>query len=139
MFYLDSSAAVSSITAEPATATVLDWLAGRTDVLISDWTLAEAVAGLSLKRRRQVLSAEEHVQTLEALRNQVGESFRVLPVTRQDFRKAANFCERPETGLRAADALHLAIAVSAGATLVTLDKVQARGGEMVGVRALLLP
>ncbi|HEX8667527.1 MAG TPA: hypothetical protein VF727_04045 [Allosphingosinicella sp.] len=36
------------------------------------------------------------------------------------------------------DALHLAIASAADATLVTLDKKQARAGELLQLRAVLL-
>ena len=138
MFYLDSSVAVSAVSAEISTATVLEWLGTNDDLSISDWVITEAAAALSQKRRTGVVSAEEHRAALDALQGQIGTAYPSVAVTRQDFRLAARFVERPETGLRAADALHLALASATEATLVTLDKAQARAGQLLGVPTLLL-
>jgi hypothetical protein len=138
MFYLDSSVAVSAVSAEKGTDAVLKWLSAHEDVLTSDWLMTEATAALSQKRRMGVLAAEEHAQAVAALHRQIGGTFTSLPVTRQDFRLAARFAERADTRLRAGDALHLAIASAAGATLVTLDKKQACAGELLQVKTLLL-
>jgi predicted nucleic acid-binding protein len=137
-FYLDSSVAVSAVTREPATDAVLRWLAANEDVLISDWLMTEVAAGLSLKRRMRVTSAAEHAEALAALRRTIEGSFPTAAVTRECFRVAAGFAGRPETGLRGGDALHLAVAATVGATLVTLDKAQAMAGPMVQVQTLLL-
>jgi predicted nucleic acid-binding protein len=138
MFYLDSSVVVSAVSAELATETVVKWLAAEEEILTSDWLFTEAVAALSQKRRMQIISPDEHVQALEALHSQFSEAFASVPVTRRDFRLAARFAEKAETRLRAGDALHLAIASTAGATIVTLDKGQARAGELLRVPILLL-
>jgi predicted nucleic acid-binding protein len=138
IFYLDSSVAVAAVSSEPATAAAHQWLAAAEVVLMSDWTLTEAAAGLSQKQRMRVISAEEHKHAAEALHRQLVEAYEVVPVTRQDFRLAARFAGRAETGLRAGDGLHLAIASAAGAKLVTLDKKQAHAGEMLQVPTLLL-
>jgi hypothetical protein len=138
MFYLDSSVLVSAVSAETATDVVLKWLSVHTDVLTSDWLITEAVAALSQKRRMGVLAEEEHAQALAVLHRQIGRTFSSVPVTRQDFRLAARFAERADTRLRAGDALHLAIASAAGATLVTLDKGQSRAGELLQLQTMLL-
>lgn len=138
MFYIDSSVAVAAVTAEPSTGTVLKWMAGREDILISDWVITEAFAAVSQKHRMRILSAEEHGRALAALRQQIGESFPALAVTRDAFQAAAGFLERSEIGLWAGDALHLAMALAADATLVTLDKGQARASQMLRIRNLLL-
>lgn len=130
--------AVSALSAEPATSLVLEWLSAAEDVLISDWLLTEAAAALSRKRRMRILSDKEHAQALNGLRDQIGAAFHTLPVTREDFRAAAGFAEQAEIGLRAGDALHLAVAAAAGAALVTLDKGQARAGRRLRVETLLL-
>lgn len=130
--------AVAAVTREGETATVLEWLPGADPVVISDWTMTEAVAGLSQKQRMGIISAEEHGQALAALRRQIAEAYESVPLTKGDFRLAERFAGRAETGLRAGDALHLAVASAAGATLVTLDRKQARGGETVQVPTLLL-
>lgn len=138
MFCLDSSLVVAAVSAEAGTTIALQWLGRGENILTNDWLIAEAVAALSQKRRMQLLSAAEHRQVIEALHGQVLAAYRCLPVTRQDFRLAAQFSERAETGLRAGDALHLAIASGADATLVTFDTKQARAGELLQVRTLLL-
>lgn len=138
MFYLDSSLVVAAVSAEAGTAAALEWLGRGEDILTSDWLVTEAAAALSQKRRMQILSAYEHRQAVEALHGEMLSAYPCLPVTRQDFRLAAQFTERAETGLRAGDALHLAIAFGADATLVTFDKKQARAGELLQVQTLLL-
>ena len=138
MFYLDSSVVVSAVSAETATDLVLNWLSAHKDVLTSDWLMTEAVAALSQKRRMGVLAAEEHAQALAALHRQIGGTFSWVPVTPQNFRLAARFAERAETRLRAGDALHLAIVSAADATLVTLDRGQARAGELLQLKTILL-
>jgi predicted nucleic acid-binding protein len=138
MFYLDSSVVVSAVSAETATDVVLQWLSAHRDVLTSEWLMTEAVAALSQKRRMGVLAAAEHAEALAALYRQTGGTFTSLPVTRQDFRLAARFAERADTRLGAGDALHLAIASAAGATLVTLDKGQASAAKLLQVKTLLL-
>jgi predicted nucleic acid-binding protein len=138
MFYIDTSVLVSAVSAEVGTRAVLEWLETAEDVSVSDWLMTEAVAALSQKQRMGVISVAEGVGALAALRRHVEGAFQSLPVTREDFRAAAKFAERAETGLRGGDALHIALAFAANATLVTLDRKQARAAEMLGIPTLLL-
>jgi predicted nucleic acid-binding protein len=62
----------------------------------------------------------------------------LLPVKPNDFRIAARFSEHHETGIRANDALHLAVAHEYGATLCTLDRRLAKAGPQLGVAAELI-
>ncbi len=137
-FYLDASVLVSAVSTEAGTRAAQDWLEEAEQVLVSEWLIAEAAAALSQKQRMGVMSAGERAESMAALRREAESGMQFLPVTREDFRTAARYAERAETGLRAGDALHLAIAAMADATLVTFDRKQARAGEMVGVRTLLL-
>lgn len=68
----------------------------------------------------------------------VGESFVLIPVVAAHFRSAEMFANRYETGLRAGDALHLAVAASIGATVFTLDQTMATAGPMLGVPTRLV-
>ncbi len=68
----------------------------------------------------------------------VAESFIILPVTGGQFRAAAGFAVQHALGLRAGDALHLAIASEHGATVYTLDQWLAKAGPALGVPAQLL-
>jgi predicted nucleic acid-binding protein len=68
----------------------------------------------------------------------VAESFTVLGVTGGQFRTAAKFADQHALGLRAGDALHLAVASEHGATVHTLDRRLAEAGPALGVPAQLL-
>jgi uncharacterized protein len=66
------------------------------------------------------------------------ESFVVLAVSRSHFRAAARLVDQHAQGLRAADALHLAVCAEAGAMLCTLDRRQADACAALGVETKLL-
>jgi len=65
------------------------------------------------------------------------EALIVWSVSRHHFRTAAAFADQYALGLRAGDALHLAIAAEHGATLCTLDRRLADAGGALGVKTLL--
>ena len=66
------------------------------------------------------------------------ESLLVLPVASAHFRSAAKLVDQHATGLRAGDALHLAVASDHGATVHTLDQRLAQAGPVLGVPTRLL-
>jgi uncharacterized protein len=70
-----------------------------------------------------------HNAALEALSTMLSQSFRLLPVMSAHFRRAARFADQHRLGLRAPDALHIAIADEQRATLCTMDKRLAKAGE----------
>jgi uncharacterized protein len=55
-----------------------------------------------------------------------------------DFRTAARLADQHAIGLRAGDALHLAICASHGATLCTLDRRLGDAGSALGIKTILL-
>jgi predicted nucleic acid-binding protein len=57
----------------------------------------------------------------------------MLPVTGRHFRSAAQNADQHALGLRAGDALYLAIASEAGAILQTLDRRLAEAGPSLGI------
>jgi uncharacterized protein len=61
-----------------------------------------------------------------------------IPVATMDYRISADFADRHASGLRAGDALHLAIAYNHGLELCSLDKTLVGAAEPLGVSALLL-
>jgi hypothetical protein len=66
------------------------------------------------------------------------DSFAVAPVSRLQFRTAARFVEQHALGLRAGDALHLAICGDHGATLCTLDRRQSDAASALGLKTMLV-
>ena len=63
----------------------------------------------------------------------VADSLTVLPVSSAHFRTAARFVDQHGLGLRAGDALHLAVAAEYGARVRTLDRRLADAGPVLGV------
>jgi hypothetical protein len=61
-----------------------------------------------------------------------------MPISGAEFRTAARFADQYGLGLRAGDALHLAVAAENGAELATLDEILADAGPSLSVKARLL-
>jgi len=140
MLYIDTSVLVAALTNESRTGEMQDWLASQEprDLVISDWVTTEFSAALSMKVRTGQLGPGHRAEVLAALRSMAEASFEVAAVGRHDFAAAARFSDQHATGLRAGDALHLAIAANHGYRLVTLDHTLTRAGLAVGVNTQLL-
>jgi uncharacterized protein len=138
--YLDTSILVSSLVRETHTDRTQQWLSEQTsgDLAISDWVISEFSSALSLKMRTKQLSEGKRAEALAGFAHFTGEFLVVLPVSTPHFRAAARFADRQELGLRAGDALHLAVASESGAALYTLDRRLAAAGPVVGVKTHLL-
>lgn len=139
MLYLDTSPLVSAVSSEEATARVHDWLAQQADNLaISDWTVLEFASAAAAKQRNGEITATDRSHALtwfEQFRDGTAELWAVRTTA---FRRATELINVVGVKVRAADALHLAIAEEHGATLCTLDKEQAEAGEAAGISTRLL-
>lgn len=140
MLYLDTSVLVACLTVEPRTHEMQDWLSSQpvADLAISDWVITEFSGALSLKIRKGQLTAAARAESLAMFNNLADASLSVLPVTGLDFRTAARYADQHSTGLRSADALHLAVAGNHGSPIQTLDRGLASAAEALGVSAILL-
>ena len=137
--YLDTSLLVSALTNEAATDRVQEWLDRQSDSLaISDWVAAEFSSALAIKLRTGQLDAASRMAALAMFADWVAGVLLVLPVSSVHFRTAAGFADRHELGLRAGDALHLAICFAVGATLCTRDRRQAEAGMALAVKTALV-
>ncbi len=138
MLYLDTSVLVSALTKEADTDWVQAWLAKQEAgaLTISDWTLTEFSSALSIKLRTGSLEPVHRAAALSALTRLAVESLRVLPVSRRDFRAAAQYADQSHLNIRAGDALHLAVCVNHGARLCTLDRRLAEAAPRIGVEIL---
>ena len=140
MDYLDTSFLIGAITREARTSKILEWLEENASqqLLISDWTMTEVSSALSVKIRTEQLTAEQRARSMAAFDRLRTQSLTVLPVRREDFARAAAFAERHELNVRFGDALHLAVAASAGAEMMTSDARMAAAAPALGVPAKLI-
>jgi uncharacterized protein len=107
-------------------------------LLISDWVVTEFASALSIKVRTGELNGENRALLAEMFTRLRTESLIVVPVTRGHFATAARFVEQVSLGLRAADALHVAIAAEQGASICTLDRRMAEAATQLAVSAQFL-
>ena len=139
MLYLDTCVLLALLTPEvhsPAASAFLEQAAET--LAISPWTATELHSALALKVRTGALSATEADRVLEVFESSLAPGLLWLDLEADDFRNA-NACLRGwSTSLRAADALHLAIASGRGATLCSLDAPFVQAAQQLGLSALLI-
>lgn len=136
MFYLDTSFIVSALTADEVYSDQSrDWLDAnaKTPKVISDWVNTEVSSALSLKVRTQELTLTQRAEILVEWTRFRDLSLELIPVSRKEFRAATAFVQQHALGLRAGDALHLALTESVGASLVTLDARMASAAVELGI------
>ena len=123
MVYFDTSAAVPLFVREPASAAVEAWFEACSDPLLSsDWIVTEFASALSIKERTGVLSAKDARAAWRGFEAFCESGLRLIAVSRQAFREAARLARQQSHGLRAGDALHLAVALEAGTkAIATFD------------------
>lgn len=138
-FYLDTSCLICLLTYELRAPAVEAWLIGShaEDLTISTWVITEFSSALSVNTRAGKLSAALRAGAMAQFA-QMRNSLTILPIADSHFHAAALYADRDELGLRAGDALHLAIGSAHGATVVTLDRLMADAGQAVGVPTVLL-
>jgi uncharacterized protein len=102
---------------------------------ISDWTIVEFTSLVSRRVRMSELNFEQMEAVINSFKEDVAQSYTVFTVTTADFILAAEFIQQWETGLRAGDALHLAIARNHSIeNLLSLDR-----GLIDAARQLSIP
>lgn len=134
--YCDTSALLKLYLPEPGSDEFNAVVEGRDDVLVSDLAVTEIVSALA-RRLRQGSLARDAVRRLQhAIIGRLDEGmYHRVEVNRDVHRRAEHFLlSLPETPLRAADALHLALATSAhAASLASFDSRLASAARAVGL------
>jgi len=112
MIYLDTSVVVALLTREERSPQALEWLEQCRETLISsDWLITETHSALSIKQRHHGLSPQARQAAAEQFERLLRGGIELRSLDRGRFRQAAELLQNPELGLRAGDALHLAVAL----------------------------
>jgi uncharacterized protein len=137
--YVDSSVLVSALTNEAASPRIQLWLEMQEpdSLRISLWVETELSSALSLKVRTGALTPALREICLRGFAALKDESLTVTPIKPKHFVLAARLVDASPLGLRAADALHLAVSMDIGATLCTLDKRFADAAAAAGANVLM--
>ncbi len=131
MRYVDTCLLVSLFFRDSGTDQALHWLeAAETDpIMASHWSLTEFSSAASLKARAKQITPDLRRKAMAKLRRFVAARLTLEPPSAADFERATELLEKYDSGLRAGDALHLAICIRHGATLCTADLPFAAAAE----------
>ena len=137
MIYCDTSLLVSILVTETHSAAARDWL-GRQDVAglaISEWVSVEVASALAKKQRMGDLSASERARAWAVWTDAFATHTVSASIETRDFKRAGALVDSGRNGLRAADALHLAICERHEHGLATLDRDLADAARAIGLEA----
>jgi predicted nucleic acid-binding protein len=136
MMYLDTSILIPYFVSEPQTKAVeRAFLRFDCLVCISHWTQAEFASSMAKKVRNRECSTATMTRTVAQMTSMADEVFVSWTPTAQDYETSIRFMLNPRSGLRAGDALHLAIAQRNNATLWTLDEGLLAAAKLLKVSA----
>jgi uncharacterized protein len=139
MIYLDTSMIVPLFVSETTTARARAWRDSLTtrqsaDLAASTWTITEFSSAIGLKVRSRALTADQGNIALALLSEEFLPRVAVVEAEPTDFRLAQAMLAEFSLGLRAGEALHLAIARRAEARqIVTLDAAMAKAAAKVNI------
>ena len=134
--YCDSSALLKLYLPEPDSDAFNEVAEGRDDVLVSDLAVTEIVSAIARRLRQRAFTREAARRLQHAILVRIDESvYRRVELTREVHRRAEQLLlSLPEVSLRAADALHLALATSSrAASLASFDARLAAAARAVGL------
>ena len=135
MIYVDTSVIVALLTVELRTQDVTAWYAGLDDTpTCSDWLLTEFSSALSIKLRTGQINVANAKRVRKEFELLAEGGLRIVSVSRDAFKRAAEMVRLHAHGLRAGDSLHLAVALELGAShMATLDVTLAANAKRNGM------
>jgi len=136
MCYFDTSFLTPLIREEKTSSRVARFMAGLPtgELAISQWTEVEVASLLARHVRMGAIRSDEAREADALFENIVRRSFVVLSPGGGDYALARGYLRNYETGLRAGDALHLAIAGNhRAAAIYSLDETIIKAGKILGL------
>ncbi len=133
--YLDANVLISLFAPDIFTAPAEDILsAGTRDVFVSDFACAEFASGISRLVRMGTYGAGDAQAIFSSFDVWTARSTERIETLAADMKAAEAFVRRLDLALRAPDALHIAMAQRAGATLVTFDQKMVESARALGLQ-----
>lgn len=138
MVYVDTSVLVALCVNEPKSAVVGRWYAACSEELGSAaWCVTEFASVLGIKQRTAQITGEQGTTAWQAFERLCAGDLQLLPADPAIFHRAAILCLDAANGLRAGDALHLAVALDAKIkSIATLDDTQAGNARRMKIKPL---
>ena len=139
MIYLDTSVVVALLLPEENSEIALRWFEGcRAPMISSDWLIPETHSALGIKQRVHGLPSAACAAAAAHFERLVRTGVDLRSLDRARFRQAGALLQRPELGLRAGEALHLAVALHHRCShLATLDGRMLQAAQHLGLRPAL--
>ena len=137
MQYADTCLLVSLFLRDSGTDAALTWLdeSSNQPIMASHWSLTEFSSAAAMRVRKGDISARLHKEVLTRFRRFAQARLTLEPLQPGDFERAAAMTDIYASGLRAADALHLALCVRLSSTLCSADRIMIIAAEACGVSA----
>jgi predicted nucleic acid-binding protein len=137
MLYFDTSFLIPLVIEEPTSAQINRFMQSRADdeLGVSHWTRVEISSALARAVRMRLLDRDSALEADSKLEESLSKSFALLLPDLRDFELSKRYLAHHESGLRAGDALHLAIATNHGAAaFYSLDKKLSEAARRFGLR-----
>ena len=137
MTYLDTSVLVPLYINEPGSQEARRLLASRphSELAISEWSQTEFVSAVGIRVRMHTLEGQAARNIIEAFHRLALRALTLLPVESGDFGLANSYLGHFELGLKAGDALHLAIASNHAAEVYSSDRIMLKCARRLGIKA----
>ena len=137
--YIDSSALAKLYFPEPESDVLDDFVKGRQDLIISELAITEVISAVARKRREKLLRPKQANDIRDAiLADAASGSLRLQDLNPAVHRDAERMLLSTDSvPLRTLDALHVALALRAGANrLITFDTRMASAGALHGLQTV---
>lgn len=138
MIYIDTSALIPAFIREPESEAVLAWLETSGEgLVISEWAITEFSSTAAIKVRTGEIASAMAKQARTRFLDFAQDHCSIAVPQRAEFRRAAELAGDANLKLRAADALHLAIAEASKVQgILCLDETMGAGAKTIGLNVV---